>query len=80
MRRCALLMPCVLQFDSSVPQGRAGARSCLPLTPLELAGIPPAPRGVLQIEVTFDVDAKGVLNVIAEDAVHRMAFSHTPTT
>lgn len=33
----------------------------------ELAGIPPAPRGVPQIEVTFDVDANGVLNVSAED-------------
>merc|ERR1711975_32804 len=33
----------------------------------ELGGIPPAPRGVPQIEVTFDVDANGVLNVTAED-------------
>merc|ERR1712054_513665 len=33
----------------------------------ELGGIPPAPRGVPQIEVTFDVDANGVLNVSAED-------------
>merc|ERR1712176_1379950 len=33
----------------------------------ELSGIPPAPRGVPQIEVTFDVDANGVLNVTAED-------------
>lgn len=31
----------------------------------ELAGIPPAPRGVPQIEVTFDVDANGILNVSA---------------
>merc|ERR1712168_549177 len=30
-------------------------------------GIPPAPRGVPQIEVTFDVDANGILNVNAED-------------
>merc|ERR1712022_6896 len=33
----------------------------------ELGGIPPAPRGVPQIEETFDVDANGVLNVTAED-------------
>lgn len=32
-----------------------------------LAGIPPAPRGVPQIEVTFDVDANGILNVNAKD-------------
>jgi len=33
----------------------------------ELSGIPPAPRGVPQIEVTFDLDANGILNVSAED-------------
>lgn len=33
----------------------------------ELAGIPPAPRGVPQIEVTFDLDANGILNVTAVD-------------
>merc|ERR1712017_44067 len=33
----------------------------------ELGGIPPAPRGVPQIEVTFDIDTNGVLNVSAED-------------
>lgn len=33
----------------------------------ELNGIPPAPRGVPQIEVTFDIDANGILNVSAED-------------
>merc|ERR1711948_204115 len=32
-----------------------------------LDGIPPAPRGVPQIEVTFDIDANGILNVSAED-------------
>merc|ERR1712054_448761 len=32
-----------------------------------LDGIPPAPRGVPQIEVTFDVDANGILNVSAKD-------------
>ena len=33
----------------------------------ELSGIPPAPRGVPQINVTFDIDATGILNVTAED-------------
>lgn len=33
----------------------------------ELSGIPPAPRGVPQIEVTFDLDANGILNVTAEN-------------
>jgi L1 cell adhesion molecule like protein len=33
----------------------------------ELSGIPPAPRGVPQIEVTFDLDGNGILNVSAED-------------
>jgi hypothetical protein len=33
----------------------------------ELSGIPPAPRGVPQISVTFDIDANGILNVSAED-------------
>jgi len=33
----------------------------------ELNGIPPAPRGVPQIEVTFEIDANGILNVAAED-------------
>ncbi len=32
-----------------------------------LAGIPPAPRGVPQIEVTFDIDANGIVNVSAKD-------------
>lgn len=32
-----------------------------------LAGIPPAPRGIPQIEVTFDIDASGILSVTAED-------------
>jgi L1 cell adhesion molecule like protein len=33
----------------------------------ELTGIPPAPRGVPQIVVTFDIDANGILNVTAAD-------------
>ena len=34
----------------------------------ELSGIPPAPRGVPQIEVTFDINADGILNVSAKDS------------
>jgi len=37
------------------------------LVKFELTGIPPAPRGVPQIEVTFEVDANGILQVSAED-------------
>ncbi len=33
----------------------------------ELSGIPPAPRSVPQIEVTFDIDANSILNVSAQD-------------
>ncbi len=38
-----------------------------PLGQFELTGIPPAPRGVPQIEVTFDIDADGIINVSAKD-------------
>ena len=40
---------------------------CNLLGKFELSGIPPAPRGIPQIEVTFDIDANGILNVSAED-------------
>ena len=33
----------------------------------QLTGIPPAPRGIPQIEVTFDIDANGILDVKAKD-------------
>lgn len=33
----------------------------------DLIGIPPAPRGVPQIEVTFDIDANGIVSVAAKD-------------
>ena len=35
----------------------------------DLSGIPPAPRGVPKIEVTFDIDANGIVNVSAKDKV-----------
>merc|ERR1711977_302954 len=46
---------------------RKFTKDCNLLGKFQLDGIPPAPRGVPQIEVTFDVDANGVLNVSAED-------------
>lgn len=46
---------------------RAEARANKSLGRFVLDGIPPAPRGVPQIEVTFDIDANGILNVSATD-------------
>jgi len=46
---------------------RAMAADNITLGRFNLEGIPPAPRGVPQIEVTFDIDANGILNVSAKD-------------
>jgi L1 cell adhesion molecule like protein len=46
---------------------RAKTRDNNLLGKFELTGIPPAPRGVPQVEVTFDVDANGIMNVSAVD-------------
>ena len=46
---------------------RSMASDNVSLGMFNLAGIPPAPRGVPQIEVTFDIDANGILNVSAKD-------------
>src|SRR5437016_11055935 len=43
------------------------ARDNRTLGKFHLVGIPPAPRGVPQIEVTFDIDANGIVNVSAKD-------------
>src|SRR2546422_1128296 len=52
----------------NVLQGeRAMAEDNLSLGKFNLTGIPPAPRGVPQIDVTFDIDANGILNVTAKD-------------
>src|SRR5208283_2154468 len=46
---------------------RPGAKDNRTLGKFHLIGIPPAPRGIPQIEVTFDIDANGILNVSAKD-------------
>jgi molecular chaperone DnaK len=46
---------------------RPMARDNRTLGKFNLDGIPPAPRGVPQIEVTFDIDANGIVNVQAKD-------------
>jgi molecular chaperone DnaK len=51
----------VLQGERPVANGNRS------LGKFHLIGIPPAPRGVPQIEVTFDIDANGILNVSAKD-------------
>jgi molecular chaperone DnaK len=54
--------------EIKVSQGeRAMARDNRLLGVFQLGNIPPAPRGVPQIEVTFDIDANGILNVSAKD-------------
>ncbi|MBN1255045.1 MAG: molecular chaperone DnaK [Deltaproteobacteria bacterium] len=54
--------------DIHVLQGeREMARDNRTLGNFRLEGIPPAPRGVPQVEVTFDIDANGILNVNAKD-------------
>ena len=56
------------QVDIHILQGeREFARDNKTLGRFELTGIPPAPRGVPQIEVTFDVDANGIVHVTAKD-------------
>ena len=54
--------------DVHVMQGeRPMAADNMSLGRFRLEGIPPAPRGVPQVEVTFDIDANGILNVTAKD-------------
>ncbi|MDY5976534.1 MAG: molecular chaperone DnaK [Anaerovoracaceae bacterium] len=54
--------------DIHVMQGeREMASGNITLGRFQLTGIPPAPRGVPQIEVTFDIDANGIVNVSAKD-------------
>ncbi len=54
--------------DIHILQGeRTMAKDNIELGKFTLTGIPPAPRGVPQIEVTFDIDANGILHVTAKD-------------
>ena len=54
--------------DIHVLQGeRSMANDNMSLGRFRLDGIPPAPRGIPQVEVTFDIDANGILNVTAKD-------------
>ncbi len=54
--------------EIKVYQGeRAMSRDNRLLGVFQLVGIPPAPRGIPQVEVTFDIDANGILNVVAKD-------------
>jgi len=54
--------------DIHILQGeRAMAGDNMTLGKFRLEGIPPAPRGIPQVEVTFDIDANGILNVSAKD-------------
>ncbi len=56
------------QVEVHVLQGeRAMAADNRTLGKFSLVGIPPAPRGVPQVEVTFDIDANGIVNVSAKD-------------
>ena len=50
---------------------RQMARDNRTLGRFHLVGIPPAPRGMPQIEVTFDIDANGILNVHGQGQGHR---------
>jgi molecular chaperone DnaK len=65
----------VLQGEGEMADS-AGVRS---LGRFQLTDIPPAPRGVPQIEVTFDIDANGILNVSAKDLATGKAQAMTIT-
>jgi molecular chaperone DnaK len=66
----------VLQGEREIAQGNRS------LGKFELVGIPPNPRGGPQIEVTFEVDANGILNVAAHDKTsgHKQQMKVTPTS
>ena len=66
--------------DIHVLQGeRPMANDNMTLGRFRLEGIPPAPRGIPQVEVTFDIDANGILNVTAKDKATNKAQSVTIT-
>ena len=60
-----------------VVQGeRALAKDNFTLGKFQLTGIPPAPRGIPQIEVTFDIDSNGIIHVSAKDLGYRKPAGH----
>ncbi|KAI3986896.1 hypothetical protein MKX01_014597 [Papaver californicum] len=59
---------------------RSLTKDCRELGKFDLSGLAPAPRGIPQIEVTFEVDANGILNVRAEDKASGKAEKITITT
>ncbi|NLA80834.1 MAG: Hsp70 family protein, partial [Chloroflexi bacterium] len=66
--------------DIHVLQGeRPMAGDNMTLGRFRLEGIPPAPRGIPQVEVTFDIDANGILSVTAKDKATNKAQSVTIT-
>lgn len=76
---CDILIPnrmsiyevsCLPQVGIKVLQGeREMAADNQMLGTFDLVGLPPAPRGMPQIEVTFDIDANGIVHVTAKDKV-----------
>jgi len=62
-----MLSPMVERIEELRQAGLASARDNRPLGKFHLTGLPPAPRGMPQIEVTFDIDANGIVNVSAKD-------------
>ena len=66
----------ILQGEREVASGNRS------LNKFELVGIPPAPRGVPQVDVTFEIDANGIVNVAAQDKMTgaEQAMQITPSS
>jgi len=66
----------ILQGEREIAEGNRS------LAKFELVGIPPAPRGVPQIDVTFEIDANGIVNVSAQDKMTGLeqAMQITPSS
>ncbi len=64
---CVCVCACVQAVvNIAVYEGeRAMVRDCHKLGQFDITGIPPAPRGTPQIDVTFEIDANGILTVSA---------------
>src|SRR3712207_8970726 len=70
-RRSEVFAPADDNQPSAMIQAFQGERPMAsqnqPLGNFELTGLPPAPRGIPQIEVTFDIDANGIVHASAKD-------------